>query len=216
LAFGLGLAPLLLVAAAILAAFLPPAFGVVLVVYFVTTCAYSLWLKRKVLVDVFALAALYTLRLIAGAAAVGIPPSFWLLAFSMFLFLSLAMVKRYAELVESLNKGEDVTPGRGYRIADLEVLASLGSSSGFAAVLVLGFYINNESVMQGYRLPEAMWLLCPLLLYWVSRLWIMTRRGWMDDDPIVFSVRDRASRIVAVIFALVFAIAVFGPSRLLH
>jgi 4-hydroxybenzoate polyprenyltransferase len=216
LAFGLGLAPLLLVAAAILATFLPPAFGVVLAVYFVTTCAYSLWLKRKMLVDVFALASLYTLRLIAGAAAVGIPPSFWLLAFSMFLFLSLAMVKRYAELVESLNKGGEVAPGRGYRVADLEVLASLGSSSGFAAALVLGLYVNSESVMPSYRLPEAMWLLCPLLLYWVSRLWIMSRRGWMDDDPIVFSVRDRVSRIVAVVAAVVFAIAVFGPSRLLH
>ena len=216
LAFGLGLAPVLLVAAGILATFLPPAFGVVLVVYFVTTCAYSLWLKRKMLVDVFALASLYTLRLIAGAAAVGIPPSFWLLAFSMFLFLSLAMVKRYAELVESLNKGGEVAPGRGYRVADLEVLASLGSSSGFAAALVLGLYVNSQSQMPSYRLPEAMWLLCPLLLYWVSRLWIMTRRGWMDDDPIVFSVRDRVSRIVAVVGAIIFAIAVFGPLRLLH
>ena len=216
LAFGIVLAPILLLAAALFGSLLPVEFGVVLALYFVTTCAYSLWLKRKILLDVFALAALYTLRVIAGAAAVGIPPSFWLLAFSMFIFLSLALVKRYAELVESLNRSGQVTPGRSYRVSDLEVLASLGASSGFAAVLVLALYINSESIMPSYRLPEALWLLCPLLLYWVSRLWIVTRRGWMNDDPIVFSLRDRASRTIAVVSAVIFAIAVFGPSSILH
>lgn len=216
LALGVNLVPLLLLAAAIVAALLPPLFSFVLATYFVTTCAYSFWLKRKMLVDVFALASLYTLRLMAGAAAVSIFPSYWLLAFSMLLFLSLAMVKRYAELVESQVHDRELTPGRFYRESDLDVLASLGCSSAFAAVLVLAFYINSAEVMPAYRIPEAMWLLCPLLLYWLSRLWIMSRRGWVDDDPILFAFRDNVSRIVAGLGGIVFLVAVFGPPTILH
>jgi len=210
LAFGVGLAPLLLFVAAIIALFLPPLFALTLGTYYVATCAYSVWLKRLVLVDVFALASLYTLRLISGAAAVVIMPSFWLLAFSMFLFLSLAIVKRYAELVEIRGREGQAAPGRGYDVADLEVLASLGPCSAFAAVLVLALYINSEAVVQLYRLPQAMWLLCPLLLYWLARLWIGARRGKLDDDPIIFAVRDRVSRLVIALSGLVFFIAVFG------
>ena len=210
LKIGLSLAPVLLGAAAVVAAFLPPLFTLVLGTYYITTCAYSLWLKRVVLVDVFALASLYTLRLIAGAAAVGIEPSFWLLAFSMFLFLSLAMVKRYAEVVEVRGVDGAVAAGRGYSVVDLEVLASLGSCSAFAAVLVLALYINSEAVASLYRLPQAIWLLCPLLLYWLSRLWIGARRGKIDDDPIVFALRDRVSRLVIALSCLVFLLATFG------
>jgi 4-hydroxybenzoate polyprenyltransferase len=210
LTLGLGLAALLLVIAAIIATFLPPLFVVVLATYFVTTSAYSLWLKRKVLVDVFVLASLYTLRVIAGAAAATIVPSFWLLAFSMFLFLSLAMVKRYAELIDSRDDSGAAAPGRGYNFADLEVLASLGASSAFTAVLVLALYINSDSVMPTYRLPEAIWLLCPLLLYWLSRLWILARRHRLDDDPIVFAAGDWVSQTVIALSGAVFLLAYFG------
>jgi len=211
---GLGLAVLLLLVAAIIAAFLPWFFAIVLATYFMTTSAYSLWLKRKVLVDVFVLASLYTLRVIAGAAAAAILPSFWLLAFSMFLFLSLAMVKRYAELNDCRDDSGAAAPGRGYNFADLEVLASLGASSAFTAVLVLALYINSDSVMPTYRLPQAIWLLCPLLLYWLSRLWILARRHRLDDDPIVFAAGDWVSRTVVALSAAVFLVAYFGlPSN---
>jgi 4-hydroxybenzoate polyprenyltransferase/phosphoserine phosphatase len=211
LAFGLAMAPLLLLGAALLAALLPPFFGLALAYYYVTTCAYSLWLKRIALIDVFALAALYTLRLIAGAAALAIAPSFWLLAFSMFLFLGLAIVKRYAEVIES--RGRDVAgaPGRGYQAADAEVLVSLGTASAFAAVVVLALYVNSETVMRNYRLPPAIWLLCPLLLYWLSRLWLKARRGLLDDDPIVFALRDGVSLMLMAISAVIFTIAIVGP-----
>ena len=211
LGFGLAMAPLLLLAAVVLAAFLPPLFGLALAYYYVTTCAYSLWLKRVALVDVFALAALYTLRLIAGAAAVAIAPSFWLLAFSMFLFLGLAIVKRYAEVVESRALDSAGAAGRGYGPGDAEVLVSLGSASAFAAVVVLALYVNSETVMQNYRLPQAIWLLCPILLYWLSRLWLKARRGLLDDDPIVFALRDGVSLMIVAISAVVLAIATVGP-----
>jgi 4-hydroxybenzoate polyprenyltransferase/phosphoserine phosphatase len=213
---GVAMAPSLLIAAAILAAALPYLFALVLALYYLTTCAYSVWLKRIVLVDVFALASLYTLRLIAGAAAVAIVPSFWLLAFAMFLFLSLAMVKRYAELVQLRGGDLEAAFGRGYYVIDRDMLAGLGVGSAFAAVLVLALYINSESVVHLYRLPEAIWLLCPLLLYWLSRLWIVARRGKLDDDPIVFALRDRVSRIVIGLSGVVFLLAAFGPRLYLN
>jgi len=186
---------------------LPPAFLAVLVLYLAVTTAYSFALKRIVLVDVFALAGLYTLRVIAGSAAIGLWPSFWLLAFSMFIFLSLAMLKRFTELFGLRETGAEATPGRGYRTGDLGLVAALGAAAGFLSVLVLALYVNSPAVLPLYSRPDALWLFCPLLLYWVSRAWLVAHRGDMHDDPIVFAVRDRVSRAVAIAMALVILLA---------
>jgi 4-hydroxybenzoate polyprenyltransferase len=193
---GVVLIPLLLAAAAAIATMLPLAFLATLAVYHVTTLAYSLWLKGKLMIDVLVLAGLYTLRILAGAAAVAIVPSFWLIAFSMFLFLSLAMVKRYSELLELRDAGVTNARGRGYEVTDLATLQSLGAAAGYCAVLVLALYINSNDVRINYTHPNRIWLLCPLLLYWVSRMWQRAGRGQMHDDPLVFALKDRISRYV--------------------
>jgi 4-hydroxybenzoate polyprenyltransferase len=177
-----------------------PAFVVWLGIYFIVTLAYTFWLKRKVMLDVLSLAGLYTLRILAGGAAVGIAASFWLLAFSLFLFLSLAFVKRYSELLAVLADGRDEAHGRGYRTADLPLIQVLGIVAGFSAVLVMALYINGETVVRLYRHPELMWLTVPILLYWISRMWVKAHRGEMHDDPVLFSMRDRVSLMSGVLF----------------
>jgi 4-hydroxybenzoate polyprenyltransferase/phosphoserine phosphatase len=199
---------LLLVLALLLAAFgiaaaLSAALLAVLAAYFVTTLAYSLWLKGKVIVDVLVLAALYTVRVLAGAAAVAIEPSFWLLAFSTFLFLSLAMVKRYAELLDLKSVGNSAAQGRGYQLMDLGTIQSQGVAAGYCAVVVLALYINSSDVPVHYTRPEVIWLLCPLLLYWISRMWQRAGLGAMHDDPIIFALNDRVSRWVGAASAIV-------------
>jgi len=206
---GVALMPLLLAAAAGIALALPIAFFAALAAYYVSTLAYSLWLKGKVMVDVLVLAGLYTLRILAGAAAVAIAPSFWLLAFSMFLFLSLAMVKRYSELLDLLGAGKNIAKGRGYEVTDLATVQSLGAAGGYCAVLVLALYINSDDVRINYVHPELVWLLCPLLLYWISRMWQKAGRGEMHDDPIVFALKDRISRWIGGAFIVVVTAAVW-------
>jgi 4-hydroxybenzoate polyprenyltransferase/phosphoserine phosphatase len=198
---GLLLIPLLLGAAFALALLLPPLFLAVLAVYYAATLAYSLRLKSAVLIDVLVLAGLYTLRVIAGGAATGLGPSFWLLAFSMFLFLSLALVKRYSELLLVQAQEKEVAAGRGYRLVDLETLAQFGMASGYAAVLVLALYINSTAVGALYRVPEALWLICPLFLYWISRVWLLARRNLMHQDPVLFAIEDRRSHWLFVLMA---------------
>ena len=193
---GVALAPALLVGGIGVSLLLPWQFVAVLAAYYASTLAYSFWLKQKVLVDVFLLAGLYTLRVIAGGAAVAITPSFWLLAFSMFLFLSLAMLKRYTELRSLQERNETRVGGRGYEQVDLATIAGLGHTSGYMSVLVLALYINSDAVLLLYRVPEIIWLLCPLVLYWVSRMWQRAGRGEMHDDPIVFAIKDHISRYV--------------------
>ncbi len=203
---GLAAFPLLLGLAFILAAWrLPPAFLGGLAAYYVLTLAYSLWLKRRTVVDVLALAALYTLRIIVGALAISVPLSFWLLAFSMFIFLSLALVKRYAELFQLRAQGKvDQVRGRGYFADDLGMIASLGAAAGYIAVLVLALYINDPNTRELYRHQEVIWLACPLLLAWVSRVWMLAHRGLMNEDPVVFAVQDRASLLIGALVAIVF------------
>lgn len=191
---GVAAIPVLLLIAAAIAAFLPPLFAAVLAAYYLATLAYSLGLKRLALIDVLTLAVLYTLRLIAGGAATGIPLSFWLLALSMSLFLSLAMAKRCAELI-LVQAGQTSGGGRGYAAADIEALKSLGTAAGYASVVVLALYINSPDITTHYRHPAFIWLLCPVVLYWISRIWLTTMRGEMTDDPIVFAARDNGSRI---------------------
>jgi 4-hydroxybenzoate polyprenyltransferase len=201
--------PALLAAALwVAAAWLPPQFMLALVAYFVFTVAYSLRLKQIPVVDVLTLAGLYTLRIVAGAAAVGVPLSFWLLAFSMFLFLSLAFLKRYSELRAVPPAGHVVgLRGRGYDTQDLGLVGGLGCAAGYIAVLVLALYIQDEHTARLYATPAFIWLACPLLLYWVSRAWLIAHRGQMHDDPVVFALKDRASWAVAALLVLAFSLA---------
>ena len=196
--------PLLLIAAFGLSLLInPPWFSAVLATYYLFTLAYSLRLKRALMLDVVVLAGLYTLRIIAGAAAAAIEPSFWLLAFSMFLFLSLALVKRYAELWTLREQGDLSASGRGYHVNDLGLLQNLGGAAGYLAVLVLALYINSETSRTLYGQPMMIWLLCPALLYWISRVWLITHRGEMHDDPIIFALTDAHSRYVLLACALI-------------
>lgn len=195
------LALALLIGAFSVALLLPTLFLLLLASYYVATLFYSIVLKRIVLVDVFALAGLFSLRVLAGGAAVSIMPSFWLLAFSMFIFLSLALVKRGAELEEVSEDG--IAPlGRGYTRNDLEQLKAMGVASGYMSVLVIALYINSDEVLLNYSRPQVLWLVCPLLLYWVSRLWLKTGRGQMHHDPLVFAIRDPISRLFGVLILL--------------
>jgi 4-hydroxybenzoate polyprenyltransferase/phosphoserine phosphatase len=204
---GFLLCPLLLAMSCALLPMLPPAFALVLAIYYVLTLSYSLWLKSRVIVDVMVLASLYTLRVVAGAAATGIRPSFWLLAFSIFMFLSLALVKRYSEMHAALAQNRTVAAGRGYRVSDLPVLMSLGCACGCNAVLVLALFVNSPEISERYPRRELLWLMLPLLLYWISRVWMKAQRGEMHDDPVVFAVRDWQSEVIALLMALILVAA---------
>ncbi|MDB5821302.1 MAG: UbiA prenyltransferase [Herminiimonas sp.] len=204
---GVVAAGLLLAASFALASTVRPAFVLWLGAYLFGTMCYTFSLKTKVLMDVIALAGLYSLRIIAGGAAVGMAVSFWLLALSLFLFLSLAFVKRYSELRLTATNGNDGVSGRGYRATDLPLVEVLGVVAGFMAVLVMALYINGETIARLYRHPEIMWLTIPILLYWINRMWIKAHRGEMDDDPLVYAMRDRVSLVSAALFITVMWIA---------
>lgn len=193
---GLIAAPILTIGGIGLALWVNPMFAGVLLVYYTMTLAYSFKFKRIVMIDVVLLAALYTIRIVGGATAIGTSLSFWLLAFSMFIFLSLALLKRYTELAAAATAGKKVASGRGYSTEDLPLIQSLGTSAGYIAILVLALYINSPESLTLYQRPEFLWLLCPLMLYWISRTWMVAHRGQMHDDPIVFAARDRVSQIV--------------------
>ena len=184
-----------------------------LLVYVALTCAYSLWLKRLVLIDCLTLAGLYTLRIMAGAAAVTVTVSFWLLTFSIFIFLSLAFVKRYAELKLQESDSKARAHGRSYYTTDLPIVQMLGITAGNASVLVLALYLHSENVRRHYASPEFLWAVVPLMLFWVSWMWVKAHRGQMHDDPIVFASRDKASMIVGAILILVFLTASLVSAR---
>ena len=192
----------LLAAAVAVSLALPKAVLGTLGAYLVLNIAYSLWLKSVPILDVLVLAGLYTLRIIAGSAAISIWPSTWLLAFSMFLFLSLALVKRYAELMAMRAVEGAKAKARGYRLDDAELLASLGGGAGYLAVLVLALYIDGAAAHALYSRPQLFWVLCVLLLYWISHLWLMAHRRGMHDDPLVFAVRDLTSQVLLGLMAV--------------
>jgi 4-hydroxybenzoate polyprenyltransferase len=206
---GLIFVPTLLVAAFGAALLLLPwQFSAVMAAYYGLTLAYSLQLKRLMAVDVIVLAMLYTTRIIAGVAAFNLTLTFWILAFSMFIFLSLAMVKRYAELRDArVREVTTMARGRGYYPGDLDMIASLGASSGYLAVMVLALYIQDAKTTALYVTPHVIWLACPLLLFWVTRVWMLTHRGQMNEDPVVFAIRDRTSQLIGAVFLLMFWIA---------
>ncbi|MEC5385600.1 UbiA family prenyltransferase [Uliginosibacterium sp. H3] len=197
---GCAATPLLLAASVAVGTLVGSHFLLWLGVYFAVTLAYSLGLKKLVLVDGFTLAALYTLRIVAGAAAVRHEVSFWLLAFSVFLFLSLAFVKRYAELDLMKERGREKAHGRGYEVADAPLVQTLGLASGYAAVVVLALYLNSDAMRALYQAPEWMWGAVPAVMFWISWVWLKTHRGEMHDDPVVFAIKDRTSLCVGGIF----------------
>lgn len=183
-------------------------FPLVLCGYVAATLAYSLVLKRKALVDVIMLGGLYTVRVIGGVVAVGQAWSQWLMMFSLFLFLSLALVKRCAELVMRREAGKDDALGRGYRVGDLAVLFPAAAASGYGAILVMALYMQSPEVMVLYGHPHRLWLIYPLLLYWITRIILLASRNDLHDDPVVFALTDRVSWVTAVLVAGVIAIAI--------
>lgn len=199
---GMVLVPVLLLCGMALALVLGPMFLAVLAGYYLLTVAYSLWLKRKMLIDICVLATLYTFRVIAGGVATDIPLSVWLLAFSAFFFLALAAVKRQAELVDAAQRGVTIAPGRGYQVGDLPFVSQMAVSSGFVAVLVMMLYLNAPDVLSKYSNPWLLWGACLVLLYWVARMVLLAHRGHMDDDPVVYALRDPVSRVAILLMAV--------------
>ena len=202
LAHGLALACLSPAAGLLIAYLLSWEFCTILLLYMLITSAYSIRLKTYAIVDVIILATLYTIRVFAGAVVIGVTLSFWLLTFSMFLFLSLALVKRCSELVMMNNTAGKVASGRGYHVEDLGYLQMMGVASGYLAILVVALYIDSPDVSAQYSHPQLLWLLCPTLLFWISRVWLKTGRGEMHDDPLIFTIRDTGSRLVGLICVL--------------
>ena len=194
--FAIGTGIALLVTALALSTLLPLQFSLVLIGYFILTSAYSLALKTVAVLDVVTLASLYTVRIIAGGAATGVLVSEWLLTFSLFIFFSLACMKRLSELLGLAKRNLTQTVGRGYQADDIEQMAIFGSVSGYLSVLVLALYINSPTVTKLYQAPAFLWLLCPVLLFWITRIWLLARRGEVHEDPIVFALRDRVSYLV--------------------
>lgn len=191
--------------------YLPPIFVGVQAAYFCITLAYSFFLKQKVIIDVLTLSGLYTIRLIAGITALHLPLSFWLLSFSMFLFLSLALLKRFTEIHSLKSRGMDgQLKGRGYFSEDLDIVSSMGISSGYISVLVLALYIQDILLANLYKSPELIWLACPLLLLWISRTWLIAHRGQMHIDPVVFAAKDLFSWGTLAMLSLLFFVASLG------
>lgn len=200
---GLLLVVLFLAAALVGVLLLPARFTLWLGIYFVATLSYSLYLKRFAIVDVLILSGLYTLRMLAGAAASDTPISHWLASFSIFLFLSLAMVKRFSELENLRARGGVPANGRGYLLADVEQLRSFGTASAYAAVVVFSLYISGIDQTGLYRHGARMWLVVPLMLLWLSRIWLLASRGELDEDPVIFALSDRMSILIGMAVVLV-------------
>ncbi len=197
------LIPVLLMGAGLVSLALPWQFAAVLGGYYAVTLAYTFVLKRHIVIDVVTLAGLYTIRVVAGGAATGIEVSEWLLAFSMFLFLCLALIKRYSELVERARQRKTKPAGRGYVTGDTPMIGALAGASGFVSVLVLALYINSPDVHELYQHPDMLWGVGLLLLYWVARVLMLAHRGEVNDDPLVFAVTDRMSLITVALMALI-------------
>lgn len=186
---------------------LPREFLALLGTYYAITVAYSFYLKQVMMMDVLVLAGLYTVRLFGGSLAVGVPTSSWLFTFSMFLFLSLALVKRLSEVRRLRLANEATAPGRGYVAGDYEQLSALGVASGYLSVLVLALYITSKEVTVLYTHPERLWLLCPVMMYWVGRVWLLAHRGEVNEDPLIFALKDKVSYAVGVLAAGIVLVA---------
>ncbi len=205
---GIALIPVLLLAAFSLAFFINTAFITVLLLYLVLTTAYSLFLKPLALLDVITLTGLYTMRIIAGAIATGVDLSYWLVAFSLFIFLSLALIKRYSELKNLLQQKGGKSTARGYHVDDLPAVSLFGISSSFISIMVLVLYIHDLQADSLYSNPDWLWLVSISIMYWVMRMWLLAFRGEMNEDPILFAIHDRPSYFVALLTALGMVLAI--------
>ena len=192
---------------------LPLGFMVMLALYFVGTLSYSLFFKRQMLLDVLVLAGLYTHRILSGGVATGVTVSAWLLGFSMFLFTSLAFVKRYVELRRTT--GNEKIKNRGYVRSDLEIVTGMGTASGYIAALVFMLYVESGAVRANYRAPTLLWLVLPILLYWLGRIWLLAGRDQMQDDPVKFALKDSHSLACACAIACIAALARVAPDWLI-
>lgn len=206
--FGLLLSLILLTSGLLIAMQLNSLFLFILLVYFIISFSYSLYFKRIVLYDVFLLALLYSSRVIAGGIVINVSISFWLIAFSTFIFLSLAFVKRYSELMKITNESGLKERGREYEKADLNLLQIMGIVSGFLSVVVFSLYIDSPEVARLYSNPKILWGMSLLFLFWISRIWIITNRGEMTDDPIIFTIKDTTSYIIFVIIGIIMWVSI--------
>lgn len=177
-------------------------FAIVLAAYYALTTLYSTVLKRHIVIDICVLAGLYTMRMFAGGVATGIPLSVWLLAFALFIFLSLAAVKRQAELVDAAKRGVLASSGRGYTTDDLPIISMIAIAAGYVSVLVMALYVNSPNVINLYTRPESLWAVCAILLYWITRTVLLAHRGQMHDDPVVFAAKDRISQVCFVLILI--------------
>jgi len=204
---GIVIGTVLLLLAALGCYFLPTNCTVALLCYLFLTLAYSFYLKTKLMVDVVALGGLFTLRVIGGAEAIESELSFYLLSFSIFLFSSLGMIKRYAELHNLKEQNKLAARGRGYRVEDMAPVRIIGISLGYMSVFIMGLYVNSPVITQYYSNTKVIWLLFPLLTYWLGRLWILANRGEVNEDPLIFTVKDRTSLLVAAMAAAILVLA---------
>jgi 4-hydroxybenzoate polyprenyltransferase len=186
--------------------YLPYQFTYSVILYFILTILYTKVLKGLPNIDVFTLAFLYILRIQAGGYAVNIPLSFWLITFSLFFFISLGMVKRFSELQE-LNNFETLLPGRAYKKDDADFIKSAGISSGYIAIAVLALYIKDLNISNLYQSPQYIWFVCPVMLYWITRVWFLAQRGELHHDPVYFAAKDHISWLLTAIIAICFLTA---------
>jgi 4-hydroxybenzoate polyprenyltransferase len=207
LSYALIMIAVLVVTGFLMGALISAVFPAVLLAYFVMSALYSLYVKKIAILDVLFLAGLYSVRIMAGSAAIGVWSSHWLLAFSTFLFFSLALVKRYSELMIMRRIDGDAAKARAYELGDAELLAAMGTASGYLAVLVLALYVASDKARSLYSHSDLLWLLCPLLLYWISYVWLTAHRGKMHDDPVIFAISGRTSRILIFLMAATAVVA---------
>ncbi len=200
----------LLIAASVMSSLVNPNFMFWLFGYFSLTLLYTFWLKQIALIDCFTLAALYTLRILAGASVIDIKVSFWLLACSGFLFLSLAFAKRYGEIAINVSQGREHSIGRGYQNSDANLILSFGVGSGLIAALVLALYVNSGSIVALYRSPFVIWGTVPILLMWIFRIWLKTHRGEIADDPLLYATKDPVSIAAGLIVAVLVVVGAEG------
>lgn len=207
-AHGAAAMAILLMISLAVAALVSPAFLGVLVGYLILTTAYSFWLKRIMLADVVVLAMLYTIRVVGGAIAINVAVSEWLLAFALFIFMSLALIKRYIELAGRHDKSLSSPANRGYDVGDHTMVAILAAAAGFNAVVVFTLYISSEAVRALYTRPQALWLVCPILMYWVARVLMLAHRRMIDDDPVIFALKDKVSWLTMAAICAVMLLAI--------
>lgn len=206
LSFGV-LGPILIGTGVVVGLILSPNIGALVGGYAALSLAYSAYLKTQPLVDVFTLSGLYTLRLLAGELCIGIEPSIWLLSFSGFMFLSLALLKRVSEYKAMLKSSTVYDSRRGYTPDDVEMLKMMGVSASYIATMVLGLYINTESAAEEYASPRLLWSAVPIFLFWQSRMWLSAARDFMTDDPIVYAIRDWVSRLCFLLLLAIYVAA---------